>query len=131
MASCTLDIVAFSVALLSATAVHATPVPELPTKWQMPPGDRLEHETAGFAKILCSAIFITGRDLKTAADEDGFFVSPPASRTKVINTIIDREEREVRLTLANGVTRSARVVGDQGCVILPRSVEKVFFQPVP
>ena len=130
LASRTLGILAFSAALLSATAVHAAPVPELPTKWQMPPGDRLEHETAGFAKILCSAIFITGRDLKTAADEDGFFVSPPASRAKVINTVIDREDREVRLTLANGVTRSARVVGDQGCVILPRSVEKVFFQPV-
>ena len=109
-ASRALGLVAFAATLLSATVVHGAPAPvsELPTKWQVPPGDRLEHETAGFAKILCSAIFITGRDLKTAADEDGFFVSPPASRAKVVNTVVDRDAQEVRLTLANGVTRSAR-----------------------
>ena len=46
-----------------ATAVGQRPpaaTQELPTAWEVPPGDRLEHETAGFAKILCSAIFITG-----------------------------------------------------------------------
>ena len=92
-ASQALGFVAFGATLLSATAVHAAPAPvsELPTTWEVPPGDRLEHETAGFAKILCSAIFITGRDLKTAADEDGFFVSPPASRAKVVNTVVDRD----------------------------------------
>ena len=26
---------------------------ELPTRWEAPPGDPLEHMTAGFAKILC------------------------------------------------------------------------------
>src|SRR6185295_1221870 len=95
-----------------------------------PPGDRLEHETAGFAKILCSAIFITGRNLETAADEDGFFVSPRWSRSEVVNTVVDRDAHEVRLTLANGVTRSARLVGDQGCVTLPRGAQDVFFTPV-
>ena len=92
-ASRMLGVLAFGAALLSAAAVHAAPVSELPTKWQVPPGDRLEYETAGFAKILCSAIFITGRDLKTAADEDGFFISPPASRAKVVNTVVDRDEQ--------------------------------------
>ena len=105
--------------------------PELPTAWEPPPVDRLEAETAGFAKILCSAIFITGRGLKTAADEDGFFVAPRASRAEVVDTVVDREAHEVRLTLANGVTRSARLVGDQGCVTLPRGAETVFFTPVP
>jgi len=33
---------------------------ELPTQWVAPPGDPLHHHTAGFAKILCSAVFITG-----------------------------------------------------------------------
>jgi len=116
--------------LLAPVRAIAESPPELPTTWQVPPGDRLEHETAGFAKILCSAIFITGRDLKTAADEDGFFVSPRWSRSEVVNTVVDRDAHEVRLTLANGVTRSARLIGDQGCVTLPRGAEGVFFTPV-
>jgi CubicO group peptidase (beta-lactamase class C family) len=119
-----------SIALAAAQPVYAASPPELPTTWEVPPGDRLEHETAGFAKILCSAIFITGRDLETAVDEDGFFVSPRASRAKVVDTVVDRDAHEVRLTLANGVTRSARLVGDQGCVTLPRGAENVSFTPV-
>jgi CubicO group peptidase (beta-lactamase class C family) len=122
---------AFSTTLLSAAPAIAESPPELPTTWEVPPGDRLEHETAGFAKILCSAVFITGRDLKAAVDEDGFFVSPRASRAEVVDTVVDRNAQEVRITLANGVTRSARLVGDQGCVTLPRGVENVFFTPAP
>src|SRR5262245_13818585 len=34
---------------------------ELPGQWQAPPGDPLEHTAAGYAKILCSAVFISGR----------------------------------------------------------------------
>jgi CubicO group peptidase (beta-lactamase class C family) len=124
-------LLAFSAALLSATAVGAAPPAELSTAWEVPPGDRLEHETAGFAKILCSALFITGRDLTTAADEDGFFVSPRASRREVVDTVVDWDAHEVRLTLANGVTRSARLIGDQGCVTLPRGAADVFFTSVP
>ncbi len=118
---------------LAAGICHAplSAAQELPTSWEVPPGDRLEHETAGFAKILCSAIFITGRDLETAADEDGFFVAPRASRSKVVRTVVDSEAHEVSLTLPNGVTRSAKLVGDQGCVTLPRGADDVFFTPVP
>ena len=49
--------------------------------------------TAGFAKILCSAIFITGRDLDTAKEEDGFFVSPRAER-QGRKTVVDVESRQ-------------------------------------
>ncbi len=119
--------------VLSATicaAEQPTLPPELPTAWQVPPGNQLEHETAGFAKILCSAIFITGRGLKTAADEDGFFVAPRESRSKVVKTVVDEVAHEISLTLANGVTRSAKLFGDQGCVTLPRGAENVYFTPV-
>src|SRR5262245_9891538 len=126
-----LGLLAFGAAVLASVPVNAASPPELPTKWQVPPGDWLEQETAGFAKVLCSAIFVTGRDFETAAEEDGFFVSPRASRAKVVNTVIDHRTREVRLSLPNGVTRTARLVGDQGCVTLPRGVDKVFFTPVP
>ena len=103
---------------------------ELPTRWQPPPGDAIEHMTAGFAKILCSALFITGRDLATASDEDGFFVSPRAERRAVTKTVVDSKARAVHLTLPSGVTRSAVVAGDQGCVTLPRGATSVFFIPI-
>lgn len=103
---------------------------ELPTRWEVPPGDPLEHMTAGFAKVLCSALFITGRDLATAIEEDGLFVAPHAERSAVTGTAVDHDSRTVRLTLANGVARSARYYGDQGCVTLPRGSDAVYFTPV-
>src|SRR5262245_49833263 len=118
------------VAVALGAAQHLAPPQELSTIWEVPPGDPLEHMTAGFAKILCSALFITGRDLATAADEDGFFVSPRAERRAVINTVVDTQRHAVHLTLPNGVTRTAKLYGDQGCVTLPRGVDSVFFTPV-
>ncbi|HZP93869.1 MAG TPA: serine hydrolase [Burkholderiales bacterium] len=118
---------------VAAAVCHAqqpAPPKELPTAWEVPPGDPLELMTAGYAKILCSALFITGRDLATAADEDGFFVSPRAERSMVVNTVVDRNAHAVHLTLPNGVIRSARLFGDQGCVTLPRGKDSVFFTPV-
>ena len=41
---------------------------ELDTPYVPPPGDALEHHTAGFAKIMCSAVFITGLDLDFALE---------------------------------------------------------------
>ncbi len=111
-------------------AAQRKPVPpELPTQWVQPPGDPLEHAAAGFAKILCSAIFITGRDLKTSAEEDGYFVSSPEERRQVTDTVVDRATQTVRVRLPNGVWRSARRFGDQGCVTLPRGKDSVEFRP--
>ncbi len=44
-----------------ALIARAKPL-ELKTEYTPPPGDALEHHTAGFAKTLCSAVFITGLD---------------------------------------------------------------------
>jgi len=119
--------------LISPSFLHAQKPapPELPTRWEIPPGDRLELETAGFAKVLCSALFVTGRDLASAASQDGLFVAPLEDRRAVVDTVVDREHHEVRLTLGNGVTRKARQFGDQGCVTLPRGADSVYFRPVP
>ncbi|MFI5244422.1 MAG: hypothetical protein ACHQQR_04295, partial [Gemmatimonadales bacterium] len=111
-------------------AAQRKPVPpELPTQWAQPPGDPLEHAAAGFAKILCSAIFITGRDLKTSAEEDGYFVSAPEERRQVTDTTVDRATQTVKVRLPNGVWRTARRFGDQGCVTLPRGKDSVQFRP--
>ena len=56
---------------------------ELTTPYVPPPGDALEHHTAGFAKIMCSAVFITGLAPDFAAENVGFFTSPYSERAKV------------------------------------------------
>lgn len=115
----------------TVAAGQSRPAPtELPTKWEPPPGDGLEHAAAGFAKILCDAIFITGRDLKTSADEDGYFVVTAQERRQVTDTVVDRARHSVTVTLPNGVKRTARQFGDQGCITLPRDRDSVFFTPV-
>jgi len=128
------SVLLLSLALLSASGLcraQERPVPrELPTTWEAPPGDPLEHAAAGFAKVLCSALFITGRNLATAADEDGLAVSPRDTRHAITDTVVDLERQAVHLTLRNGVTRTAKLYGNQGCVILPRGADSVYFTPV-
>ena len=102
---------------------------ELETEYMPPPGDPLEHHTAGFAKILCSAVFITGLDPDFAAESIGYFSSPYAERSHVTERVVDREEQAVHLTLPGGVVRTAKYYGDQGCVTLPIGEESVYFTP--
>ncbi len=104
---------------------------ELDTEWETPPGDPLEHAMAGFAKVLCSAVFITGLEVGEAAENVGYFVSKPEERQLVTDTVVDHENRAVHLTLNNGVTRTAKFYDDLGCVTLPRGADSVQFVPVP
>ena len=102
---------------------------ELDTEYVGPPGDALEHHTSGFAKILCSAVFITGLDPDFAAENIGYFTSPYEERAKITEREIDYENQAVHLTLPNGVVRTARRFGDQGCVTLPVGANTVYFTP--
>ena len=108
---------------------EAAPPQEYPTRWEIPPGDPVELETAGFAKLLCSVLFITGRGLTAAIEEDGSFVKLPQVRRAAHEAKVDWQARSVSLTLPNGATRSARQFADQGCVILPSGRNDVFFTP--
>jgi len=103
---------------------------ELNTPYVPPPGDPLEHHTSGFAKIMCSAVFITGLNPDFAAENVGYFTSPYAERAKVGKPVIDRVKKEVRITLPGGVTRTAQYLGSQGCVTLPVGQTSVNFAPV-
>lgn len=104
---------------------------ELNTPYVPPPGDPLEHNASGFAKIMCSAVFITGLTADFAAENVGYFTSPYAERAKVGKPVIDRVNKEVRITLPGGVTRTAKYVGSQGCITLPVGQTSVNFTPVP
>ena len=102
---------------------------ELPTKYEPPPGDALVHHTSGFAKIMCSAVFITGLEPDFAAENVGYFTSPYRERAKVGKPVVDREKKMVSVSIPNGPTRVAKYYGDQGCVTLPIGSDSVSFVP--
>ena len=49
---------------------------ELNTPYVPPPGEQLEHYASGYAKIMCSAVFVTGLDPAFAAENVGYFTAP-------------------------------------------------------
>jgi CubicO group peptidase (beta-lactamase class C family) len=75
-------------------------------------------------------VFITGLDPDFAAENVGYFTSPYAQRAKVGKPVIDRVNKNVHITLPNGVTRTAKYLGSQGCVTLPIGQSAVNFTPV-
>ena len=102
---------------------------ELDSKYNPPPGEALHHHTSGFAKILCSAVFITGLDADFAAENIGFFSSPYEERSKVVNREIDYDRKVVSLTLPDGVTRVAKYVPGHGCICLAKDESELHFTP--
>src|SRR5207248_9182136 len=102
---------------------------ELSTPYVPPPGDPLELHAAGFAKIICSAVFVTGLAPDFAAENLGFFTAPYQERAKLEKPVIDRARRAVHVTLPHGVTRTALYVGDQGCLTLPAGRQSPNFKP--
>jgi len=103
---------------------------ELATDYVAPPGDPLSHHAAGFAKILCSAVFITGLDFDFAAENIGYFTAPYDERAILTNRKLDIENKAVHITLPNGVVRTAKYFGDQGCICLPEGKNELNFTPV-
>lgn len=102
---------------------------ELDTPLVPPPGDPLEHYAAGFAQIMCSAVFITGLEPQFAAESVGYFTAPYAQRSKLGRPVIDRVAKTVRVAVPDGPVRLARYVGDQGCVTLPVGKDSLDFVP--
>jgi CubicO group peptidase (beta-lactamase class C family) len=118
-----------SAARRKALADRAKPF-ELDTPYSPPPGDALEHHASGFAKVMCSAVFITGLDPDFAAENVGYFTAPYAQRKNLGKPIVDRAAKAVRVPVPGGVTRTAKLLGSQGCVTLPVGKEDVAFKPV-
>ena len=103
---------------------------ELDTDYVPPPGDPLAHHISGFAKTLCSAVFLTGLDPDFAAENVGFFSGPYEYRGYVTKREIDRQNQMLHLTLPDGTVRTAKVHGDQGCVTLPIGMDNVLYESV-
>src|SRR6266487_3862478 len=77
---------------------------ELDTPYVPPPGDPLTHHAAGFAKVMCSAVFMTGLAPDFAAENVGFFTAPYEMRTKLGKPVVDREHKQVHVAVPGGVT---------------------------
>jgi len=95
----------------------------------IPAGSPTELGLAGYAKVLCSAVFVSGRDPEEAARHSGYFLMPPELEDKPTWTI-DRDQKIVRMSLG-GITREAKYYGDQGCIIHQKDNPRIFFTPVP
>lgn len=102
---------------------------ELDTPYKPPPGDPNEHYTMGFARTLCSGVFVTGLDEDFAAENIGYFTSPYETRSVVVKREVDHENKMVHLTMENGVVRTAKFIGDLGCVPLPIGETEPYYEP--
>jgi len=103
---------------------------ELNTPYVPPPGDPREHDASGFAKIMCSAVFITGLDPAVAAKNVGGFTAPFEARDQLGKPVIDRVNKTVTVIAPTGVKRIARYLGSQGCVTLPAGNGSLHFKPI-
>jgi CubicO group peptidase (beta-lactamase class C family) len=113
------------VAGVTLLAQQSAPVAPYPT----PTGSQTSNGLAGFAKILCSAVFVSGRDPAEAARNSAYFFMPRGEEADV-TWQIDREQRVVTTTRGD-VSRSARLYGDQGCIIQNLDKPGIHFRPVP
>jgi CubicO group peptidase (beta-lactamase class C family) len=104
---------------------------ELPTPYMPPPGNPLEHHAAGFAQIMCSAVFITGLDPAFAAENVGYFTAPYAERKKLGAPVVDRAAQTVTVAVPGGTARVAHYIGDQGCVTFAEGRSTVGYRPHP
>lgn len=85
---------------------------------------------AGYTKVLCSAVFVSGRDPAEAFRNSGFFLMDPADRDDIADYDVDREQQSVTMRMNDGTARTAKFYGDQGCVIHPVGYDGIFFRPV-
>ena len=71
-----------------ATLISRAKPLELDTPYVPPPGDPLSYHAAGFAKVMCSAVFITGLDPDFAAENVGYFTAPYELRAKLGKPVV-------------------------------------------
>ena len=95
----------------------------------MPAGTSVELGLAGYAKVLCSAVFVSLRDPREAFQNSGFFLMPD-DRHDDVQYAVDRARKLVRVT-RGGISRSAKFYGDQGCIIQSEKGTGIHFKPVP
>jgi CubicO group peptidase (beta-lactamase class C family) len=116
------------IALAFAVALTA-PIAASRAQPGFPPNDPDSWRVAGTAKILCSALFVSGRDSAEARTHvTTYFIGNMLD--SITRFEVDRQRKLVRLTVANRIAREAKLYGDHGCVIHQPGRDSVFFKPV-
>ena len=87
------------------------PSPALTTV-EGPRGTHTENGLAGFAKILCSGVFVSERAPEDVVAGSAYFFMPEAERSQV-KWSIDRTAKLARASFGR-TSREARFYGDQG-----------------
>lgn len=91
------------------------------------------------AKILCSDIFVAGRERGEALENSvlpsvlgpGETLKEPPFAPEDLVVDVNKEAGTVRTTLKSlNIWRTAKYYGDQGCIIHPRDHNGIFFTPV-
>ena len=104
---------------------------ELKTAYVPPPGDVLEHQTAGYAKTMCSAVFITGLDPDGRGRERRLLhgaLRASARRWASPSSTAAGARSESRSRTAPRWWPASSAA--QGCVALPAGASDVYFAPV-
>ncbi len=118
--------IGFAAMLAAGTAPLAERAPSFPV-----PESSRDLNLGGYVKVLCSAVFVSDRDLAEAAENAASLFFDSKDSPDLDNVEVDEERGEVRFVRDGRVVRSARFFGDQGCVSLPPGGGEIAFEPVP
>lgn len=97
-------------------------------QWPSDDAEPAEFAMAMNAKILCSGIWVQGRDPEVHATAD-LRRFDHFSWGNDFSYEIDEERRRVTFSAPGQPDRVAQYNGDQGCSILPRGADGVYFTP--
>jgi CubicO group peptidase (beta-lactamase class C family) len=113
---------------LIATITLLAIAPPIQAQWPSDDAKPAEFALALNAKLLCSGIWVQGRDpeLHAAADQRRFEHFAWADDFRYV---VDERRRRVTMSAPGVPDRVAQHNGDQGCSILPRGADDVSFVP--
>ena len=84
---------------------------------------------AGYAKVLCSAVYVSGRDIEEARINTGYFLMPD-DYSNVVVVAVDSMDQSLTLTLGDTLVKKAKYYGDQGCIICRNNKDSLDFTPL-
>ncbi len=83
---------------------------------QKPEGSHTALGLAGYTKVMCSAIFVSGREPEEAFVNSGYFFMPDEN-IEGVEYAIDYDSKSVTMTLGDSLRSTAQYYGDQGCIL--------------
>ena len=92
-----------------------------------------EHIAAMAAHHICAGVFVVGRDYRRPAEAvlvEDVARFPHFSWREDFEFVVDPVARSATVWGPGITPRSAKYNGDQGCTILPKGEDAVFFEPV-